>query len=111
LIVLLKPENQRILPALDRAHEEALRLGVITSLDGAGVAMMFTLAGVLDSGTLKPADEVKYMNQLMNLLDKYGLSLYGRKEKPDVEVGDDPLERIRQYSTENSDHTDSSKPN
>ena len=57
----LKPENQRILPALDRAHEEALRQGIITDLDSAGIAMLFTLAGILDSGTLKPELQIKYM--------------------------------------------------
>ena len=111
VIVSLKPENQRILPALDRAHEEALRQGIITDLDGAGIAMLFTLAGILDSGTLKPELQIKYMTQLQAGLDKYGLSLFGRKEKPDVEVGDDPLERIRELKTEASDHTDPSKPN
>ena len=110
-IVSLKPENQRILPALDRAHEEALRQGIITDLDSAGIAMLFTLAGILDSGTLKPELQIKYMTQLQAGLDKYGLSLFGRKEKPDVEVGDDPLERIRELKTEASDHTDPSKPN
>lgn len=108
---MLKPDNQRILPALDRAHEEALRQGIITELDGAGVAMLFTLAGILDSGTLKPELQIKYMSQLQAGLDKYGLSLFGRKEKPDVEIGDDPLERIREYTTETSDHTNPSKPN
>lgn len=108
---MLKPDNQRILPALDRAHEEALRQGIVTDLDGAGIAMAFTLAGILDSGTLKPADEVKYMNQLMNILDKYGMSLYGRKEKPKLVEGDDPLERIREYKSETIDHTDPSNPN
>ena len=110
-IVSLKPENQRILPALDKAHEEALRQGIITDLDSAGIAMLFTLAGILDSGTLKPELQIKYMTQLQAGLDKYGLSLFGRKEKPDVEVGDDPLERIRELKTEASDHTDPSKPN
>ena len=107
----LKPENQRILPALDKAHEEALRQGIITDLDGAGIAMLFTLAGILDSGTLKPELQIKYMTQLQAGLDKYGLSLFGRKEKPDVEVGDDPLERIRQYDSETRDHTSPDKPN
>ena len=107
----LKPENQRILPALDRAHEEALRQGIITTLDSAGIAILFTLAGILDSGSLKPELQIKYMTQLQAGLDKYGLSLFGRKEKPDVEVGDDPLERIREYKTETSDYTDPSKPN
>ena len=108
---MIKEEKHRILPALDRAHEEALRQGIISDLDAAGMAMAFTLAGVLDGGTLKPIEEVKYMGQLQQILDKYGLSLFGRKEKPDVEVGDDPLERIRELKTEASDHTDPSKPN
>lgn len=108
---MIKKENQRILPALDRAHEEALRQGIITELDSAGIAMLFTLAGILDSGDLKPELQIKYMTQLQAGLDKYGLSLFGRKEKPNVEVGEDPLERIREYRTENSDHTNPSKPN
>jgi hypothetical protein len=107
---MIKEEKHRILPALDRAHEEALRQGIITTLDAAGIAMAYTLAGVLDGGTLKPIEEVKYMGQLQQILDKYGLSLFGRKEKPELEVGDDPLEALRQLRTEITDHTDS-KPN
>ena len=107
---MIKEEKHRILPALDRAHIEALRQGMITELDAAGMAMAFTIAGVLDGGTLKPIEEVKYMGQLQQILDKYGLSLFGRKEKPELEVGDDPLEALRQLRTEITDHTDS-KPN
>lgn len=117
----LKPENQRILPALDRAHEEALRQGSITVLDSAGVAMLFTLAGILDSGQLKPELQIKYMAQLQAGLDKYGLSLFGRKEKPNIEVGDDPLEQIRDQKKESefiwedrtqiTDFTNPDKPN
>jgi hypothetical protein len=50
------------------------------------------------------------MGQLQQILDKYGLSLFGRKEKPELEVGEDPLEALRQLRTEITDHTDS-KPN
>jgi hypothetical protein len=107
---MIKEEKHRILPALDRAHDEALRQGIISDLDAAGMAMAFTLAGVLDGGTLKPIEEVKYMGQLQQILDKYGLSLFGRKEKPEVEVGEDPLEALRQLRTEITDHTNS-EPN
>lgn len=98
-------KRARILPALDRAHEEALRQGIITTLDAAGMAMAYTLAGVLDGGTLKPIEEVKYMGQLQQILDKYGLSLYGRKEKPELLEGEDPLDDLRKLNPENSDHT------
>ena len=77
--------------------------------------------GILDSGTLKPELQIKYMTQLQAGLDKYGLSLFGRKEKPDVEVGDDPLEEIRagksepqlvwEDRTQITDYTSPDKPN
>jgi hypothetical protein len=105
---MIKEEKHRILPALDRAHEEALRQGIITTLDAAGMAMAYTLAGVLDGGTLKPIEEVKYMGQLQQILDKYGLSLFGRKERPEVEGGEDPLEALRQLRTETTNHTNTS---
>ena len=104
---MIKEEKHRILPALDRAHEEALRQGIISDLDAAGMAMAFTLGGVLDGGTLKPIEEVKYMGQLQQILDKYGLSLYGRKEKPELEIGEDPIDNLRKLNPENSDHTTS----
>ena len=105
---MIKEEKHRILPALDRAHDEALRQGIISDLDAAGMAMAFTLAGVLDGGTLKPIEEVKYMGQLQQILDKYGLSLYGRKEKPELETGEDPIDNLRKLNPENSDHSTSS---
>ena len=105
---MIKEEKHRILPALDRAHEEGLRQGIITALDTAGIAMAYTLAGVLDGGTLKPMEEVKYMGQLQQILDKYGLSLYGRKEKHELLVGEDTLDDLRKLNPENSDHTTSS---
>jgi hypothetical protein len=71
------------------------------------MAMAYTLAGVLDGGTLKPIEEVKYMGQLQQILDKYGLSLYGRKEKPELEIGEDPIDNLRKLNPENSDHTTS----
>ena len=104
---MIKEEKHRILPALDRAHEEALRQNIITELDAAGMAMAYTLAGVLDGGTLKPIEEVKYMGQLQQILDKYGLSLFGRKEKPELEAGEDTLDDLRKLNPENSDHTNS----
>ena len=105
---MIKEEKHRILPALDRAHEEALRQGFITELDLAGIAALFTIAGVLDSGLLKPMEEIKYLSQLQSGLDKYGLSLFGRKEKPELEAGEDPLDDLRKLNPENSDHTTSS---
>jgi hypothetical protein len=114
----LREEKQRILPALDKATEEAQRQGFITELDLAGIAALFTIAGVLDSGLLKPMEEIKYLSQLQSGLDKYGLSLFGRKEKPELEVGEDTLDELRKLATdstdlgklnpENSDHTNSS---
>jgi hypothetical protein len=50
---MIKEEKHRILPALDRAHIEALRQGMITELDAAGMAMAFTLAGVLRRRNIK----------------------------------------------------------
>jgi len=101
----LREDKQRILPALDRATEEATRQGFITELDLAGVAALFTIAGVLDSGLLKPMEEIKYLSQLQSGLDKYGLSLFGRKEKPELEVGEDILDDLRKLTPENSDHS------
>jgi hypothetical protein len=104
----LREEKQRILPALDKATEEAQRQGFITELDLAGVAALFTIAGVLDSGLLKPMEEIKYLSQLQSGLDKYGLSLFGRKTKPELEVGEDTLDDLRKLNPENSDHSTSS---
>ena len=104
----LREEKQRILPALDKATEEAQRQGFITDLDLAGLAALFTIAGVLDSGLLKPMEEIKYLSQLQSGLDKYGLSLFGRKEKPELEAGEDTLDDLRKLNPENSDHTTSS---
>ena len=104
----LREEKQRILPALDKATDEAQRQGFITSLDLAGIAALFTIAGVLDSGLLKPMEEIKYLSQLQSGLDKYGLSLFGRKEKPELEVGEDTLDDLRKLNPENSDHSTSS---
>jgi len=106
----LREEKQRILPALDKATDEAQRLGFITELDLAGIAALFTIAGVLDSGLLKPMEEIKYLSQLQSGLDKYGLSLFGRKEKPELEVGEDTLDDLRKLNPENSDHS-TSTPN
>ena len=104
----LREDKQRILPALDKATDEAQRQGFITDLDLAGIAALFTIAGVLDSGLLKPMEEIKYLSQLQSGLDKYGLSLFGRKEKPELEVGEDTLDDLRKLNPENSDHTTSS---
>ena len=104
-------KRARILPALDLAIQEAERKGIINDLDLAGVAMAYSLAGYLDNAQLTPTELGKLAGQLQAILDKYGLSLYGRKEKPDIEIGDDPLERIREYKTETRDHTSPDKPN
>ena len=101
----LREEKQRILPALDKATEEAQRQGFITELDLAGIAALFIIAGVLDSGMLKPMEEIKYLSQLQSGLDKYGLSLFGRKEKPELEAGEDILDDLRKLTPENSDHS------
>jgi len=103
-------QRARILPALDKATDEATRQGIITTLDLAGIAMAFTLAGVLDSGSLKPLEEVKYMSQLQQILDKYGLSLFGRKEKAELIEGEDPLDDLRALSSENRDYSNT-RPN
>ena len=51
---------------------------------------------------------IKYLSQLQSGLDKDGLSLCGRKEKPELEAGEDPLDDLRKLNPENSDHTTSS---
>jgi hypothetical protein len=101
-------KKARILPALDLAITEATRKGIINDLDLAGIAMAYNLAGYLDNASLTATELGKLSGQLQQILDKYGLSLFGRKEKPEVLEGEDPLDDIRKLNPENTDHTTSS---
>jgi hypothetical protein len=103
-------KRARILPALDLAITEATRKGIINDLDLAGIAMAYNLAGYLDNASLTATELGKLSGQLQQILDKYGLSLFGRKEKPEVLEGEDPLDDIRKLNPENTDHT-TSTPN
>jgi len=106
---MTKEDNRaRILPALDLAITEATRKGIINDLDLAGIAMAYNLAGYLDNASLTATELGKLSGQLQQILDKYGLSLFGRKEKPEVLEGEDPLDDIRKLNPENTDHTTSS---
>ena len=100
-------KRARILPALDLAITEATRKGIINDLDLAGIAMAYNLAGYLDNASLTATELGKLSGQLQQILDKYGLSLFGRKEKPEVLEGEDPLDDIRKLNPENTDHTTS----
>ena len=101
-------KRARILPALDLAITEATRKGIINDLDLAGIAMAYNLAGYLDNASLTATELGKLSGQLQQILDKYGLSLFGRKEKPEMLEGEDPLDDIRKLNPENTDHTTSS---
>ena len=91
-----KEPKDRIIPALDIAVDHALAKGTLTKYDMAGIAIAYNLAGLLDNAPLKPEQTAKLASELQKVLDKYGLSLYGRKEKAEVIEGDDPLENLRQ---------------
>lgn len=91
-----REQNQRILPNLEKSVEYAQQNGWITDADLAGVAQAFCLAGLLDN---IPDSEVKEITnlsrQLQVVLDKYGLSVFGRGERPEIASEVTPLDKIR----------------
>jgi hypothetical protein len=109
----MKPDNQRILPALLKSVEFAQKNGWMTEADLAGEAMMFTYAGLMDNADPNDPMIVKWGSELSRLLDKYGLSVFGRDDKPSVQEDVTPIDTIkanRVSNTENIDHTNN-KPN
>ena len=90
-----KKPKDRIIPALDEAIEYALSNGSLTKYDMAGIALAYNLAGIIDNAELKPDQVAKLSGQLQQVLDKYGLSLYGRGDKPEMPEEASPLERLR----------------
>ena len=109
----MKPDNQRVLPALLRSVDFAQESGWITDADLAGQALMFTYAGLIDSSDPNNPMLVKWGAELTKLMDKYGLTLFGRNETPQVVEGGSPLDAIksnRVTNSENIDHTNN-KPN
>jgi len=91
-----REQNQRILPNLEKSVNYAQENGWITDADLAGVAQAFCLAGLLDN---IPDSEVKEITnlsrQLQVVLDKYGLSVFGRGERPEIANEVTPLDKIR----------------
>lgn len=92
---MTKKPKDRIIPALDSVVEYALSNGSLTKYDMAGIALAYNLAGILDNAELSPDQTAKLSGQLQSVLDKYGLSLYGRGEKPEMPEEESPLERLR----------------
>jgi hypothetical protein len=105
--VTKKNPKDRIVPALDEAIEYGLRNGSITKYDLAGIALAYNLAGIIDNAELKPDQVAKLSGELQRTLDKYGLSLYGRNEKPELPEEANPLDRLR--SIRNTDAKDTDK--
>ena len=109
----MKQDNQRILPALSRSIDFAQESGWITEADLGGVAMMMTYAGLMDNSDQHDPMIVKWGAELTKLMDKYGLTLFGRNETPQVVEGGSPLDAIKSNritNSENIDHTNN-KPN
>jgi hypothetical protein len=109
----MKQDNQRILPALSRSIDFAQESGWITEADLGGVAMMMTYAGLMDNSDQHDPMIVKWGAELTKLMDKYGLTLFGRNETPQVVEGGSPIDSIiagRKSSPENLDHSNT-KPN
>ena len=90
-----KDPKDRIVPALDVAVEYGLANGSLTKYDLAGIAIAYNLAGILDNAELKPDQVAKLAGELQRTLDKYGLSLFGRGEKPEIPEEVNPLDRLR----------------
>lgn len=107
-----REQNQRILPNLEKSVNYAQENGWITDADLAGVAQAFCLAGLLDN---IPDSEVKEITnlsrQLQVVLDKYGLSVFGRGERPEIASEVTPLDKIRSgrvINPENLNHNNES---
>lgn len=113
----MRPEKFRILPALDRSVEFAQKNGWITEADLATVAHAFCLAGVIDN--LPHSETKEFANlsrQLQVVLDRLGLSVFGRDDKPSISDEVTPLDRIKSKpidwvtTAQDSDFTNN-KPN
>jgi hypothetical protein len=104
--VTKKNPKERIVPALDAAVEYGLSNGSLTKYDMAGIANAYNLAGLLDNAPLKPEQVSKLAGEFQRILDKYGLSLYGRNEKPELPEEASPLERLRAIRTTDTANTD-----
>jgi hypothetical protein len=107
-----REQNQRILPNLEKSVNYAQENGWITDADLAGVAQAFCLAGLLDN---IPDSEIKEITnlsrQLQVVLDKYGLSVFGRGERPEIVSEVTPLDKIRSgrvINPENLNHNNES---
>ena len=107
-----REQNQRILPNLEKSVNYAQENGWITDADLAGVAQAFCLAGLLDN---IPDSEIKEITnlsrQLQVVLDKYGLSVFGRGERPEIASEVTPLDKIRSgrvINPENLNHNNES---
>ena len=101
-----KEPKDRIIPALDVAVEYGLSNGSLTKYDLAGIAVAYNLAGLLDNAELKPEQVAKLAGEFQRVLDKYGLSLYGRGEKPEVPEEANPLDRLRSLRNTNAKDSD-----
>jgi hypothetical protein len=109
----MKPDNQRVLPALLRSVDFAQESGWITDADLAGQALMFTYAGLIDSSDPNNPMLVKWGAELTKLMDKYGLTLFGRNDKPSVVDEVSPIDIIKANRITHSENIDLSndKPN
>ncbi len=103
---MTKASKDRIIPALDTAVDYGLSTGSLTKYDLAGIAIAYNLAGILDNADLKPDQVAKLSGELQRVLDKYGLSLYGRGDKPEIPEKESPLERLRSIRAVDSKNTD-----
>jgi len=93
-----REQNQRILPALDKSVTYAQENGWITDADLAGVAQAFCLAGLIDNADDSNLKDIASLSrQLQVVLDKYGLSVYGRGERPEISNEVSPLDEIRAH--------------
>lgn len=110
----MRKDSHRILPALEKSVQYATDNGWITDADLAGVAQAFCLAGLIDNLPDSEAKDITNLSrQLQIVLDKYGLSVFGRGERPEVSNEVTPLDEIRNHrfiTTENHDYTND-KPN
>jgi hypothetical protein len=109
----MKVDNQRILPALSRSIDFAQENGWITEADLGGVAMMMTYAGLMDNSDQHDPMIVKWGAELTKLMDKYGLTLFGRNDKPSVVEEVNPIDIIKAGRITHASNLDLSndKPN
>jgi len=113
-IKMPREQKFRILPNLEKSVDYATANGWITDADLAGVAQAFCLAGLIDNMPDSETKEITNMSrQLQVVLDKYGLSVFGRGERPEVSNEVTPLDEIRNHRIASSQDHDYSnnKPN